>query len=56
MLPKVDFAEQVQVVAEFLTLEEKARGRPASGTRLLPIVETALGVMNVREIALADDR
>ena len=55
MLPKVDFAEQVQAVAEFLTLEEKARGRPA-GIRLLPIVETALGVMNVREIALADDR
>ncbi len=56
VLPKVDFAEQVQVVAEFLTLEEKARGRPAGGIRLLPIVETALGVMNVREIALADDR
>jgi citrate lyase beta subunit len=56
VLPKIDFAEQVQVVAEFLSLEEKARGRPAGRTRLLPIVETALGVMNVREIALADDR
>ncbi len=56
VLPKVDFAEQVQVVAEFLSLEEKARGRRAGGIRLLPIVETALGVMNVREIALADDR
>jgi citrate lyase beta subunit len=56
VLPKVDFAEQVQAVAEFLSLEEKARGRRAGGARLLPIVETALGVMNVREIALADDR
>jgi citrate lyase beta subunit len=56
VLPKVDFAEQVQAVAEFLSLEEKARGRPAGGIKLLPIVETALGVMNVREIALADDR
>ena len=56
VLPKVDFAEQVQAVAEFVGLEEKTRGRRAGGIRLLPIVETALGVMNVREIALADDR
>lgn len=56
ILPKAEFAEQVQAVAEFLTLEEKARGWPAGGIKLLPIVETALGVMNVREIALADER
>jgi citrate lyase beta subunit len=56
VLPKAEFAEQVQVVAEFLSLEEQARGRPVGSIRLLPIVETALGVMNVREIALADER
>ncbi len=56
ILPKAEFAEQVQAVAEFLTLEEKARGWPAGGIKLLPIVETALGVMNVRDIALADER
>lgn len=56
VLPKADFAEQVQAVAEFLTLEERARGWPAGSVRLLPIVETALGVVNVRETAGADDR
>jgi citrate lyase beta subunit len=43
-------------VAEFLALEERARGWPAGRIKLLPIVETALGVMAVREIALADPR
>ena len=39
-----------------MSLEERARGWPAGQIKLLPIVETALGVMNVREIALADPR
>ncbi|MCS6845167.1 MAG: CoA ester lyase [Caldilineales bacterium] len=56
ILPKAEFGEQVQAVAEFLAQEERARGWPAGGIVLLPIVETALGVMNVREIALADPR
>jgi len=56
IIPKVAFGEQVQAVAEFLTLEERRRGWPVGGIKLLPIVELALGVMNVSEIALADDR
>ncbi len=56
VIPKVDFDEQVQAVSEYLALEERRRGWPAGGIRLLPIIETALGVMNVREIALADER
>lgn len=56
VLPKAEFAGQVEAVAEFLALEERARGWPAGQIKLLPIVETALGVMNVREIALADPR
>ncbi len=56
VLPKAEFAEQVEMLAEFLTLEERARGWPAGQIKILPIVETALGVMNVREIALADPR
>ncbi len=56
VLPKAEFAEQVEAVAEFLALEERARGWPAGQIKILPIVETALGVMNVREIALADGR
>ncbi len=56
VLPKAEFAEQVEAVAEFLALEERARGWPAGRIKILPIVETALGVMAVREIALADPR
>lgn len=56
VIPKVEFDEQVQAVAEFLALEERRRDWPAGSIKLLPIIETALGVMNVREIALADDR
>ena len=56
VIPKVDFDEQVQAVAEYLTLEERRRGWPEGKIRLLPIVESALGVMNVREIALASER
>ncbi len=56
VLPKAEFAEQVEAVAEFLTLEERARGWPGGQIKVLPIVETALGVMAVREIALADPR
>ena len=55
-IPKVDFDEQVQAVSEYLALEERRRGWPVGGIKLLPIIETALGVMNVREIALADER
>ena len=56
VIPKVDFDEQVQAVAEYLTLEEHRRGWKNGSIRLFPIVESALGVMNVREIALADTR
>lgn len=56
VLPKAEFAEQIEAVDEFLRLEEQARGWPAGQIKLLPIVETALGVMAVREIALASPR
>lgn len=56
VLPKAEFAEQVEAVAEFLAQEERARGWPAGQIKLLPIIETALGVVNVREIAGASAR
>jgi len=56
IIPKVDFGEQVQAVAEYLSIEEGRRRWPVGRIKLLPIIETALGVMNVREIALADER
>lgn len=56
VLPKAEFPEQVDAVAEFLAQEERARGWPAGQIKLLPIIETALGVVNVREIAAASER
>ena len=56
VLPKVESAGQVQKVSEALARVEHAQGWPAGAVRMLVIVETALGVMNVREIAQADDR
>ncbi|MBK6434337.1 CoA ester lyase [Candidatus Amarolinea dominans] len=56
VLPKVESAGQVQKVSEALARVEHAQGWPAGAVRMLVIVETALGVMNVREIAAADDR
>ncbi|MER2600422.1 MAG: CoA ester lyase [Caldilineales bacterium] len=56
VLPKAEFAEQVEAVAEFLAQEEEARGWPAGQIKVLPIIETALGVVNVREIAAASTR
>jgi citrate lyase beta subunit len=47
MLPKVERAEQIQWISQRLT---------GTDIRLLPIVETARGVVNLREIATASDR
>lgn len=56
VLPKVESAAQVQRISQALASAEDAQGWPRGAVRLLVIVETALGVMNVREIAAADDR
>ena len=56
VLPKVESAGQVQQVSQTLARVEHEQGWPAGAVRLLVIVETALGVMNVREIAEADAR
>lgn len=56
VLPKVESAAQVQWISQALTAAEQAHAWAAGAVRLLVIVETALGVMNVREIAGADER
>ncbi len=47
MLPKVERAEQIQWISQQLA---------GTDIRLLPIIETARGVVNLREIAAASDR
>ena len=56
VIPKVESAAQVQWISQALASAEQAHAWAAGAVRLLVIVETAMGVMNVREIAAADDR
>ena len=51
VLPKVESAQDVLAVARFLDEVEQVNGWPLGSIRLLAIVETALGVLNLREIA-----
>lgn len=56
VVPKVETEEQVQEVSLFITQFEKREGLPAGGIRLLIFVETAKGVINLRQIAGSDPR
>lgn len=56
VLPKVETAVQIKKVDHSLTVAEQARSWPEGSVRVLAIVETALGVMNVKEIARASPR
>ncbi len=56
VLPKVESAEAVRWVSARIAEAEQARGWPVGGIRLIAIVETALGVVNLREIAASDAR
>ena len=56
VLPKVETAEEVEWLCWRLTGAEQARGWPIGGIRVLAIVETARGVVNLRDIADCDRR
>jgi len=56
VLPKVDSAEQVTHISELLTRAEQRHGWPLNSIKLLAIIETARGVVNLREIASSDRR
>lgn len=56
VMPKVQTAEQVQSVSYQLSKAEKIHGWPDGSIRLLALIETAKGVMNLGEIAQADQR
>lgn len=51
VLPKVEAAESLRAMDAWLSAAEREHGWPADGIALLAIVETALGVVNLREIA-----
>jgi citrate lyase beta subunit len=56
VLPKVQTAQQVQDISHHLSLVEHKHDWPEGHIRLLAIIETARGVMNLREIVESDPR
>lgn len=56
LLPKVESAGQVQEVSARLEAAERDYGWPLNAIRLLPIIETARGVVNLRAIADSSPR
>ena len=56
VMPKVESTEQVKLVSRTLAEAEAAHGWPEHSIRLLAIIETAMGIMNLREIAQASPR
>ncbi len=56
LIPKVNHAQQVRWVSDQLSEAELAKGWPAGGIVLLALIETAQGVVNLKEIAGADTR
>ena len=56
VIPKVESAADVQTVSRKLAAVEAAHGWAEGSLRLVAVVETALGVMNLKEIAQSDAR
>ncbi len=56
VVPKVESAEQLQQIELYLAAAEHEQGWQSSSIRLLALVETALGIMNLKAIAQASAR
>ncbi|MBQ7623906.1 MAG: CoA ester lyase [Clostridia bacterium] len=56
MLPKTSCEKDVLTADEYITEVEKKLGFPENTVRLMPLIETALGVENAFEIAAASKR
>jgi citrate lyase subunit beta / citryl-CoA lyase len=56
MLPKTGCAQDVITAGEYIGEVEKRLGYEKNTVRLMPLIETALGVENAFEIATASDR
>ena len=56
VIPKVESAEAIQWLEAQITEAERARGWPPGETGILAIVETARGIVNLKEIAAASPR
>ena len=56
VIPKIESPMELAQIDATLQDVEAANGWPAGGIRLLALIETALGVLNVREIAQSTSR
>jgi citrate lyase beta subunit len=56
VVPKVETAQQVRAISEYIEVYEVASRMPVGSIRMLVGVETAKGVLNLKEIAGADRR
>lgn len=56
VLPKLESLEDLQSIDWLLDNLEQERGLPNGSIDLMPIIETAVGLVNIREIARADTR
>lgn len=56
VLPKVEFADPIRQIDALLTEYEHKSGIPTGTLKLLALVETALGIVNLREIAISAPR
>lgn len=56
VLPKAESAAQLQTVDWLLTQLERIRGLPQGAIEIMPIIETAVGVAHISEIASASKR
>jgi citrate lyase subunit beta/citryl-CoA lyase len=56
VLPKAHSAEVVRQADNYLTILERQKGMEAGTVRIIPLVESAAGILNSREIAAASPR
>jgi citrate lyase beta subunit len=56
VLPKVEDAAQIKHISELLTAAEEKHRFPLGSIKLLAIIETAKGIVNLKEIAQSDKR
>ena len=55
-LPKTESAEDVSYCTDLIEAIEKEAGLPPGSTRMMAAIESAVGVLNAKEIALASER
>jgi citrate lyase beta subunit len=56
VIPKVETPQHIRLVSDYLDRDEAKRGWPSNSTRLLAMIETARGVLNIGQIAQASQR